>query len=67
MKAQQTGHIEVCEVEYDETVLTLLDIVKHLFRFIDPYQVDGQAHDIGSQYLSGVFVSNAEEFSVVEK
>lgn len=67
VKAQQTGHIEVCEVEYDETILTLLDIVKHLFRFIDPYQVDGQAHDIGSQYLSGVFVSAEEEFKLVEE
>lgn len=66
VKSQQTGHVEVCQIEYDENKLSLLKIVEHLFRIINPFQVDGQAHDIGTQYQSGIFVNDEEELQEVK-
>ena len=65
VKSQETGHIEVCEITYNEEEISLLKIVEHLFRFINPYQKDAQADDVGTQYQTGIFVNNNEELSGV--
>lgn len=65
VKSQESGHIEVCEITYEESEISLLKIVEHLFRFIDPYQKDAQAGDIGTQYQTGIFVNNSNELACV--
>lgn len=65
VKKGDSGYIEVCEIEYNEEEISLLQIVEHLFRFIDPYQKDGQAHDLGTQYQSGIFVFDNEDLKLV--
>lgn len=62
-----TGHLETVEVLYDEKKISYRDIVKKFFEIHDPTQTNGQGPDIGSQYLSAVFVANELEASVVQE
>ncbi|NKQ40126.1 MAG: bifunctional methionine sulfoxide reductase B/A protein [Sulfurovum sp.] len=59
-----TGHLETVEVIYNASKISYEEIVKHFFEIHDPEQSNGQGPDIGSQYLSAVFVSNEEEANI---
>lgn len=63
----KTGHLETVEVTYDPAKVTFETLAKTFFEIHDPTQVDGQGPDIGSQYLSAVFVNNESEREVVNR
>jgi len=63
---KDTGHLEVVQVEYDANKVSYESLAKLFFEIHDPTQTNGQGPDIGSQYLSAVFVSNEEEKKIVE-
>lgn len=60
-----TGHAEICEVTYDETVLPLPKLLDHFFRIIDPTTLNRQGPDRGSQYRSGVYYQDEAERAVI--
>lgn len=62
-----TGHLETVEVIYDPSVVSYETLAKMFFEIHDPTQTDGQGPDIGSQYLSAIFVNNNEERDIVNK
>ena len=64
---KDTGHLETVEVVYDPSKVSYETLAKTFFEIHDPTQVDGQGPDIGSQYLSAVFVSNKEERDITNK
>jgi methionine-S-sulfoxide reductase len=63
---KDTGHLEVVQVEYNPEQISYENLSKLFFEIHDPTQTNGQGPDIGSQYLSAVFVSNDEEKEVIE-
>jgi peptide methionine sulfoxide reductase msrA/msrB len=62
-----TGHLEVVEVVYDPAQVSFETLAKTFFEIHDPTQTDGQGPDIGSQYLSAVFVNSDKERQVVNR
>jgi len=62
-----TGHLETVEVLYDSSKVSYEKLAKTFFEIHDPTQADGQGPDIGSQYLSAIFVTTQEERNVVKK
>jgi peptide-methionine (S)-S-oxide reductase len=60
-----TGHTEVCEITYDESLLSLEKILEHFFRIIDPVTLNRQGPDQGTQYRSGVYYSDEGERELV--
>jgi peptide-methionine (S)-S-oxide reductase len=60
-----TGHTEVCEITYDEELLSLRKIVEHFFRIIDPMTLNRQGPDRGTQYRSGVYYSDERERKII--
>jgi len=62
-----TGYTEICEVTYDETVLSLPKILEHYFRIIDPTSVNRQGPDRGTQYRTGVYyTTEAEKLAITD-
>ncbi len=64
---KKTGHLETVEVVYDPSKVSYETLAKTFFEIHDPTQKNGQGPDIGSQYLSAVFVNNAQERQTVNK
>ena len=64
---KNTGHLETVEVIYDASQVSYETLAKAFFEIHDPTQTNGQGPDIGSQYLSAIFVNGAKEKKTVEK
>ena len=64
---KKTGHLETVEVIYDPTKVSYETLAKTFFEIHDPTQKNGQGPDLGSQYLSAVFVSNNNERKTINK
>ncbi|BBB91983.1 MAG TPA: peptide-methionine (S)-S-oxide reductase MsrA [Methylomusa anaerophila] len=60
-----TGHTEVCEVTYDESVLSLRGVLEHFFRIIDPTALNRQGPDRGTQYRTGVYFTDEGDRQVM--
>ena len=64
---KNTGHLETVEVVYDPVKVSYETLAKTFFEIHDPTQTNGQGPDIGSQYLSAVFVNNKKEKEIINK
>ena len=64
---KDTRHIETVEVVYDPAKVSYETLAKTFFEIHDPTQEDGQGPDIGSQYLSAIFVNNTQERETIER
>lgn len=56
-----TGHTEVVKVEYEESEISLLNILEIFLKTHDPTTLNRQGNDIGFQYRSVIFVNTDEE------
>lgn len=60
VKYQHTGHAETVEVTFDENVLSLTELLDRYFQVIDPLSVNQQGGDIGIQYRTGIYYTDAK-------
>ena len=58
LKSHIATHAETVMIEYDNDIISLEKLLEHFLRFVDPYSIDRQGHDIGHQYRSGVYYTN---------
>lgn len=64
---KNTGHVEAVHVLYDPVRVGYEPLAKMFFETHDPTQTDGQGPDLGPQYLSEIFVFDAQQRETVEK
>jgi peptide-methionine (S)-S-oxide reductase len=62
----RTGHNEVVRIVYDPSEISLEAILKTFWESHDPTQGMRQGNDIGTQYRSGIYVSDAEQRQAAE-
>ena len=61
-----TGHAEVVMLEYDPEQISLVKIMEHLFRIIDPTMLNRQGNDIGHQYRTGVYTLDDKDVPLIK-
>ncbi len=61
-----TGFRETVRVTYDPGKVSLETLLFQFFSVIDPTQKNRQAHDVGEQYQTGVYYTDAESGRTVE-
>lgn len=62
-----TGHAEVVEVVYDQSMVSFDELMRVFWELHDPTQVDRQGPDHGSQYRSAVFFHDEEQRESAER
>ena len=60
-----TGHAEVVDIEYDETVITMEELLDIFWAIHDPTTLNRQGADAGTQYRSVVYYSNEKEKEII--
>jgi len=53
--AGNTGHAEVVQLEFDDSIITYQDILQIFFTMHDPTTLNRQGNDIGEEYRSVIF------------
>ena len=61
-----SGHLEVVEVTFDETIVSFETLAKLFFEIHDFTQINGQGPDIGNQYLSAIFYVDENQKNISE-
>ncbi len=56
-----SGHLEVVEIAYDDSKISLKKILETFWRNVNPTDAGGQFVDRGPQYATGFFFLNEEE------
>lgn len=51
----ETGHAEVIQIEYDESVITFNELLEVFWKTHDPTTLNRQGNDVGTQYRSVIF------------
>jgi peptide-methionine (S)-S-oxide reductase len=62
-----TGHAEVVQIQYNESVISYAEILEIFFKTHDPTQLNRQGADVGEQYRSVIFYHSEEQKLTAEK
>lgn len=66
VKTGQTGHAEVCRIEFDPEVISYSDILRIFFKSHDPTLLNAQGPDHGTQYRSVILFSDEDQRKTAE-
>jgi len=61
---EKATHAEAVYIEYDHSLITLENLLEHMFRFIEPTSVNRQGHDEGVQYRTGIYFKHEEDAKI---
>ncbi|MGI0484726.1 peptide-methionine (S)-S-oxide reductase MsrA [Pantanalinema rosaneae CENA516] len=59
-----TGHAEVCQVEYDPTIVSYDELLHLFWNIHDPTSLNRQGADRGEQYRSVIFYHTPEQATI---
>ncbi len=63
----RTGHAEVVELIYDQTLVSYEALLGHFFALHDPTQLNRQGPDWGAQYRSAIYFHSPEQEAAAHK
>jgi len=61
-----TGHAEVVRVQFDDTKITLREMLEIFFSIHDPTTLNRQGNDVGPQYRSGIYYHHESQRMVAQ-
>ena len=61
-----TGHAEVIQVTFDNSIITIDEVLAAFWQAHDPTQLNRQGNDVGTQYRSVIFYRNDEQKKIAE-
>ncbi len=62
---RNTGHAEAVKVLYDDDKIGLPFLLELYYDVIDPLSINRQGNDIGSQYRTGIYFTDAEDEKII--
>lgn len=62
----QSGHAEAVRIRFNPRIIDYPQILKHFFGMHDPYSLNRQGNDLGSQYRSAIFFLCPEQRGVAQ-
>ena len=63
---RNSGHAETVRIDYDPRVIFLTELLKYYFMVIDPLSVNRQGNDVGIQYRTGIYYTDANQLPEIE-
>ena len=64
---KSSGHAETVKIVYDESRITLTDLLNYYFMVIDPLSVNKQGNDAGVQYRTGIYYTDEEQLKEAQQ
>lgn len=61
-----TGFAETVLIKYDPNVISLVDLLNHYFDIVDLTTLNRQAHDLGTQYRSGIYYVDENDADIIK-
>lgn len=61
----KTGHAETVKATYNPEIISLEEILENFYKIIDPFTLNRQGNDIGSQYRTGIYWQEEEQKKIV--
>jgi methionine-S-sulfoxide reductase len=62
---RSSGHAETLRIAFDETRVSLEQLLDYYFMVIDPLSVNRQGEDSGIQYRTGIFYTGESQLPVI--
>lgn len=62
-----TGHAEACHLEYDETIISLKELLNKFWKIVDPTVLNRQGPDTGAQYRTGIYYIDKTDLPVINE
>lgn len=63
----KTEAVEACKIIYNQNIISLKEILVHLFKIIDPTSINKQGGDVGTQYRTGIYYSNINDKETIQE
>lgn len=60
-----TGHAETVRVRYDSEQVSLPFILDMYYEVIDPFSIDRQGNDTGTQYRTGIYFTDPDDGGII--
>ena len=54
------------QIIYDNSLISLEQLLEHYLRFVNPYSINQQGEDKGVQYRTGVYYTNEKEKDIIK-
>lgn len=64
--SKKTGHAETVYVTYDESIISLEQLIGYYLKIVDPTSINKQGNDVGSQYRTGIYYTRDKDLTVID-